>query len=137
MPVSVRGKLNVQLRTLRGNSLDDWWSVVVDDDEADAIPLEFRRSIDAPPIRYHHEIHCGAKYCRNRVPAPGAALQFVFMTTTFAVRQASKPGLREWVYELAKLATADLERGTVTYTFDALRAALTYNNTKFARHTRQ
>jgi hypothetical protein len=58
------------------------------------------------------------------------------MVTTLAVRQASEPGLREWVYEVAELpAAVDPERGVITFTIDGLRAALAYTKVRFRRHT--
>jgi hypothetical protein len=137
MPESIRGKSNVHISTLRGNTLDSWWSVAGEDDELDGIPIEFRRSNDSAPLRSHHEIRCGAKHCRNRVPAPEGALQLVFMMTTVAVREASKPGLRDWIYDLAAVVTVDRQRDTITYSLDGLRAALAYSNAKFARRAEQ
>ncbi|SON62275.1 hypothetical protein MSIMFI_03800 [Mycobacterium simulans] len=138
LPVYIRGKLNVVSTHLRGNSVDDWWSVAIDDNDADIeeIPIDFRRPKDAPALREKYEINCGARNCRNRIPVPKDALQFAFMATVLAVRQASKPGLGDWIYKLAELpAGVDRERGVVTYTFDGLRVALAYTKSWFGVRT--
>ncbi len=137
LPASVRGKTNVVVRTLRGNELDDWWSVAVDEGDASGVPLAMRRPKDAAPIREHHEIRCSSRTCRNRIPVPKDSLQWVFMVTTLALRQASKPDRQQWIYDIPRLVAAvDTDRRVVTYTFDGLRAALTYSKAKWGRHTR-
>ena len=95
LPASVRGKLNVEVTTLRGNEVDDWLSVAVDGCEAESIPLEFRRSKDALPIREKHEIRCGSRICRNRIPVTKDSLQWVFIATTVALRQSTEPHRRQ------------------------------------------
>jgi hypothetical protein len=137
LPASVRGKHNVVVSTLRGTELDDWWSVAVDDDDT-SVPSELRRPKDAPPLREHHEICCSSKTCRNRIPTPKETLQWVFMVTTLALRESSKPDRQQWIYDLPRLVAAvDTNRRVVTYTFDGLRAALTYSKAKWGRHGRR
>lgn len=136
VPVAVRGKLNVTITSLRGNEADDWWFLHLESNEIpEGLPLHAKAN-DSRPLRQHHQINCGTKQCGNKVAADDKSLQFIFSLIERAMVDARKPGRRDWVYLLADLAVADEDRGTTTLTLARLRAALTLNNAKWARHAR-
>jgi hypothetical protein len=133
VPVPVRGKLNVRITNLRGNSPDDLRGYLGVGDGHDAHALRTPIGSNRQSLREHHEINCGTRQCRNKVAADNSHLQFLFALIPSAIRDAYTPARREWVYLLADLATADESRGTITLTMEGLKAALAYNNVKFTR----
>ncbi|AFM16982.1 hypothetical protein Mycch_2199 [Mycolicibacterium chubuense NBB4] len=138
IPVATRGKRNVESTSMRGDKVDDWWFLHLDEGEAqNGVPLHSSASDKRAPLREHHQIACGARHCANAVAADAGHLEFLFQLIERSISDARKPGRSEWTYLLADLATADETRGTITLTLAGLRAALTLNNAKWVRHTRQ
>jgi hypothetical protein len=138
VPVSVRGRSNVTITSLRGNEVDDWWFLHLDEEEIpESLPLHFAKQNDSRPVlRSHHQIVCPTRGCGNKVSADDQSLQFIFLLIERSVVDAKKPNRRDWVYLLADLADVDQTLGTTTLTLSRLRAALTLNNAKW-RHVRE
>lgn len=138
VPVPVRGHQNVTITSLRGNVVDDWWFQHLEDDHelAQSVPIGNKQG-DIKPLRSHHEIVCHTKGCANKVAADDQSIQFIFLLIGRAVVDAQKPDRPEWVRMLAGLAAVDRDKQTTTLTISQLRAALTLNNSKWARHTRK
>lgn len=139
IPIAVRGKQNVEVTSMRGDTVDDRWFLHLDESEVapDGLTLDTEPGDGRPRLRLHHQIRCGTTQCSNAIAADAGHLQFLFHLVERSVADARRPGRRDWVYLLADLVTTDEARRTTTLTLGGLRAALTLNNAKWVRHTRQ